>query len=518
MFASASMPTERPARLGQRVGAGRTTAVPMILQTLIDGAPVVGIGGARLRGDGGVAVADVAYDSRAVTPGTLFFCVPGEHADGHDYAPRAIDAGAVALVVERLLDVSVPQIVVPSVRALMGPMASTFFGDPSRALTLVGVTGTNGKTTTTFMFESVFRALGMIPGVIGTVETHVGDTVLPVTRTTPEAIDLQRLLATMRDAGVGGATMEASSEGLAFQRVEGTHFACAIFTNLSQDHLNTHGTMDAYFEAKALLFRDEMSERAVVNLDDEYGRALAARTDLPLTTFAIDHEADVRGHSLELARTGSSFIADVGGRSVPMRVNLPARYNVENALGVLAAARALGLPIGPVAEGIASLRGVPGRMEPIEAGQDFTVLVDYAHTPDSLESVLRAAREITQPGARLVVVFGCGGDRDRGKRPHMGKVGTALADRAIITSDNPRTEDPLAIIEQIEAGARETGRPYELIPDRREAIGAAIDGATRGDVIVIAGKGHETGQQFADHTIPFDDRIVAREALQKGGR
>ena len=508
------MPTERPARFRWRVGAGGTTAVPMILQTLVDGAGVVGVGGARLHGDGGVRIDDVAYDSRAVTPGTLFFCVPGEHVDGHDFASRAIASGAVALVVERLLDNDVPQVVVPSVRAAMGLLASNFFEDPSRALTLVGVTGTNGKTTTTFMFESVFRALGMTPGVIGTVETHVGDTVLPVTRTTPEAIDLQRLLATMRDAGVGGAAMEASSEGLAFERVEGSHFACAIFTNLSQDHLNTHGTMDAYFAAKELLFRAGMSERAVVNLDDEYGRALAARTDLPLVTFGIDHESDVRGHSLELSRTGSSFIAEIGGRSVPIRVNLPARYNVENALGVLAAARALGLPIGPVAEGIAALRGVPGRMEPIDEGQDFTVLVDYAHTPDSLESVLRAAREITQPGARVVAVFGCGGDRDRGKRPLMGKVGAALADRAIITSDNPRTEDPLAIIEQIEAGARETGRPFERVADRREAIAAAIDGAGRGDVIVIAGKGHETGQQFADHTIPFDDRVVAREVLR----
>jgi UDP-N-acetylmuramoyl-L-alanyl-D-glutamate--2,6-diaminopimelate ligase len=507
------MPTERPARFRRRVGAGGTTAVPMILQTFVDGAR-----GARLHGDGGARIDDVAYDSRAVTPGTLFFCVPGEHVDGHDFAARAIASGAVALVVERLLDVEVPQVIVPSVRAVMGPLASIFFDDPSRALTLIGVTGTNGKTTTTFMFEAVLRALGITPGVIGTVETHVGDNVLPVTHTTPEAIDLQRLLATMRDAGVGGVAMEASSEGLAFERVEGAHFACAIFTNLSQDHLNTHGTMDAYFAAKELLFRPEMSERAVVNVDDEYGRGLAARTDLPLVTFGIDHEADVRGHSLELARTGSSFVAEIGERSVPIRVNLPARYNVENALGVLAAARALGLPIGPVAEGIASLRGVPGRMEPIDAGQDFTVLVDYAHTPDSLEGVLRAAREITQPGARLVVVFGCGGDRDRGKRPLMGKVGAALADRAIITSDNPRTEDPLAIIDQIEAGARETGRPFERITDRREAIAAAVDAAGRGDVIVIAGKGHETGQQFADHTIQFDDRVVAREILFEQGR
>ena len=510
-FTSASMPTERRARFRRRVGAGGTTAVPMTLQALAEH-----VAGARVHGDATIRIDDVAYDSRAVTPGTLFFCVPGAHTDGHDFAPIAVESGAVALVVERLLEIEVPQVVVGSVRSAMGPMASAFFGHPSGAMTLIGVTGTNGKTTTTFLFESVFRALGITSGVIGTVETHIGDTVLPVTRTTPEAIDLQRLLAAMRDAGVGGASMEASSEGLAFERVEGTRFACAIFTNLTQDHLNTHGTMERYFEAKALLFRPDMSERAVVNLDDEHGRALAARTDLPLTTFAIDHDADVRAHSLDLARTGSSFTADIGDRSVPIRVNLPGRYNVSNALAVLAAARALGLPIGPVAEGIAALRGVPGRMEPIEAGQDFTVLVDYAHTPDSLEGVLQAAREITQPGARLVVVFGCGGDRDRGKRPQMGNVATALADRAIITSDNPRTEDPLAIIAEIEAGARETGRAYEVIADRREAIAAAISGAARGDVIVIAGKGHETGQQFADRTIPFDDRIVAREVL--GGR
>jgi UDP-N-acetylmuramoyl-L-alanyl-D-glutamate--2,6-diaminopimelate ligase len=419
--------------------------------------------------------------------------------------------------VERALDVSVPQVIVPSVRSAMGPMAAAFFEQPSRAMTLVGVTGTNGKTTTTFMFESVFRALGVISGIIGTVETHIGEDILPVTRTTPEAIDLQRLLARMRDRGVGGAAMEASSEGLAFERVEGTFFSCAIFTNLSQDHLNTHGTMDAYFEAKELLFRPAMAARAIVNVDDPYGRRLVARTDLPVTTFAVEGDADVRAHSIDLSRQGSSFTVTVGGSSIPVGVRLPARYNVHNALGVLAASHALGLPLDLVADGIAALRGVPGRLEPVDAGQEFTVLVDYAHTPDSLESVLRAAREVTPAGARLVAVFGCGGDRDRGKRPLMGKVAAELADRAIITSDNPRTEDPLSIIDQIEAGAREAGRPYERIPDRREAIASAIADAGAGDVIVIAGKGHETGQQFADRTIPFDDRIVAREELEAAG-
>lgn len=467
-----------------------------------------------IRGDGTATIRDLAYDSRAVTPGTLFFCVPGGHLDGHAFAGRAVAAGALALVVERELDVAVPQLIVPSVRASMGPLAARFFGDPSRAMTVVGVTGTNGKTTTTFMWESALRAIGSTSGLVGTVETHIGDDVFPVTRTTPEAIDLQRLLARMRDAGVRGVAMEASSEGLLFERVEGTRFACSIFTNLTQDHLNTHGSMDAYFEAKAMLFRPSMSERAVVNVGDPWGARLAREIVIPCITFALDGDADVCAISIDMDQAGSDVVADVQGVRVRVRVPLPARYNVENALGVLAAASALSLPLDRVAQGIGELRGVPGRLERIDAGQDFTVLVDYAHTPDSLEGVLRAARELVPAGARLVVVFGCGGDRDRGKRPLMGHVGVSLADRAIITSDNPRTEDPDSIIEMIAEGARETGRPFDVIADRREAIVEAVRGARAGDVVVIAGKGHESGQQFADRTIPFDDRIVAREALE----
>jgi UDP-N-acetylmuramoyl-L-alanyl-D-glutamate--2,6-diaminopimelate ligase len=470
----------------------------------------------NVRGDGNIGIADVAYDSRAVAPGTLFFCVPGAHADGHDFAARAVAAGAVALVVERALaDVAVAQHVVPSVRDAMGPLVAAFFGHPSRALRLAGVTGTNGKTTTTFMLESVFRALGVTPGIIGTVETHIGDDVLPVKRTTPEAIDLQRLLARMRDAGVGAAAMEASSEGLAFARVEGTEFACSIFTNLTQDHLNTHGTMDAYFEAKSLLFRPSMSARAAINVGDDYGARLARAVSIPVTTFSLsDGDADVRALSVAMDAGGSAVVASVRGETLEFRVPLPARYNVENALGVLAAAVALELPLDAVAHGIASTPGVPGRLERVDAGQDFTVLVDYAHTPDSLRGVLLAAREFVPAGARLVAVFGCGGDRDRAKRPLMGRAGVEFSDRAIVTSDNPRTEDPLAIIEMIASGAHETGKPFETEPDRRAAIESAIRGARAGDVVVIAGKGHESGQEFADHTVPFDDRAVAREVLE----
>lgn len=476
------------------------------LSTVASGASIIGEASAR--------VADLAYDTRAVRRGSLFFCIPGARVDGHEFATAAIAAGATALVVERRLEVPVPQILVSSTRAAMGPIASAFFGYPSREMTLVGVTGTNGKTTTAFMLESVFRAAGFTPGLIGTVETHIGDVVEPVTRTTPESIDLQRLLARMRDAGVGAAAMEVSSEGIHQGRVEGTSFSCATFTNLSQDHLNYHDTMDAYFDAKLLLFRPEMSARAVVNVDDACGRDLAARTDLPLTTFAIEHDADVRATAIEMDSTGSDLVADVAGTPLTVRVPFAARFNVLNALGAIASAHALEIPLEDVARGIAALRGVPGRLESVSAGRDFTVLVDYAHTPDSLEGVLRAAREVTTPGARLIVVFGCGGDRDRGKRPLMGRVGVALSDRAIITSDNPRSEDPIAIIAEIEAGAREAGGSFESIPDRREAIAAALGGARAGDVVVIAGKGHETGQRFADRTIPFDDRVVAREILE----
>ena len=470
--------------------------------------------GAHVEGDRQTIISDLAYDSRAVRPGTLFFCVPGARSDGHAFAADAVRSGASALVVERDIDATVPRIHVPSVRAAMGPMAAAFFGEPSRAMTLVGATGTNGKTTTTFMLESVLRAMDLRAGLIGTVETHLADVVEPVTRTTPEAIDLQRLLARMRDAGVRAAAMEVSSEGLHFERVESTRFACSIFTNLSQDHLNTHGTMEAYFEAKALLFRPAMSARAVANIGDPSGARLAAAIEIPCTTYAIDAGADVRAERIELAPRSVRFDAITGADRIPLRIELPALHNVENALAVVATAVAMAWPMDAVVAGLGALRGVPGRLEPVDAGQDFTVLVDYAHTPDSLENVLRAARAFTPGGARLIAVFGCGGDRDRGKRPQMGRVAVELADHTIITSDNPRTEEPGAIIAEIEAGARAAGGSYDVEPDRRAAIVRAVAGARSGDVIVIAGKGHETGQQFADGTVPFDDRIVAREALE----
>jgi UDP-N-acetylmuramoyl-L-alanyl-D-glutamate--2,6-diaminopimelate ligase len=470
---------------------------------------------ATVRGDRATRIVDVTADSRAAGPGSLFFCVPGGRVDGHDFAPEAVAHGASALVVDRWLDLDVAQVSVPSVREAMGPASAAVFGNPSAAMTVVGVTGTNGKTTTAFMLEGALAQLGMTTGLIGTVEVHVAGRVLPVVHTTPEAPELQRLLARMRDAAVGAVAMEVSSHGLALGRVAGTRFACAVFTNLTQDHLDFHGTMESYERAKASLFDPSYAERGAVNADDPAGVRLVEHAAIPITTFGLGEGADVRAVDVSSSHAGSSFSCVAAGERVPVTVRIAGPYNVSNALAALAAFRALGLPIQAAADGIASLAGVPGRMEAVDAGQPFTVLVDYAHTPDSLTNVLLAARAVCERS--LVVVFGCGGDRDRGKRPLMGAVAAELADRAIITSDNPRSEDPLAIIAEIEAGARETGRPYEMEPDRREAIRMAVGGASAGDVVVIAGKGHETGQRFADRVVPFDDRIVAREELERLG-
>lgn len=467
--------------------------------------------GASVRGDGSVLIHDLTYDARSVTPGALHFCIPGARADGHDFAPAAVGSGAVALVCQRPLELDVPQVVVASVRDAMGPISAAAFGDPSRAITLAGVTGTNGKTTTTFLIESCFDALGMSTGLLGTVETHVAGAVEPAGRTTPESVDLQRLFARMRDAGVTGAAMEVSSHGLAMGRVDGVWYSCATFTNLTQDHLDFHGTMEEYFAAKALLFEPERSGVAAINADDEHGRRLAAMIGLDHVTFGLEHPADVRAEDVMMDAAGSRFVCVTPSVRVTVHVRLAGPFNVSNALAALATMHALGMDLEKAAQGIDAMPGVPGRFERVDDGEEFTVLVDYAHTPDSVERVLRAARQICE--GRLVVVVGCGGDRDRSKRPLMGAAAASLADRAILTSDNPRSEEPRAIIAEMEQGARATGRTYDVEVDRRAAIRAAVRDASPGDVIVIAGKGHESGQEFADRTIPFDDRVVAREEL-----
>jgi UDP-N-acetylmuramoyl-L-alanyl-D-glutamate--2,6-diaminopimelate ligase len=425
-----------------------------------------------------VEILDLAYDVRSVTRGALFFCITGANADGHDLAEQAVAAGAAALVVERRVDVTVPQLLVPSVRAAMGPAAVAFFDDPSRELEVAAVTGTNGKTTTAFLLQAILEAGGRRPALLTNIERRVGGRSLPTGLNTPEAIDLQRLFRAMLDAGDRSCAMEATSIAGTKGRLAGTRFAVLVFTNLTQDHLDFHGTMEDYFDAKRALF--DQADHAVVNVGDEWGRRLAL--ELPnARTFTPDD--DLEGVDLKLR----------------------GRFNRANALGAIWAARELGIDEDAIRAGVAALAGVPGRFESIEAGQPFAVIVDYAHTPDSLINVLEAARGLGR--GKLIVVFGAGGDRDREKRPLMGRAAARLADRAIVTTDNPRSEDPAEIAAQVAHGR------LEIVLDRRAAIEAALGAARPGDVVVIAGKGADTEMELAGGTVPFDDRVVAREVL-----
>ena len=497
---------------------------------------------------GEVEITGLAYDSRTVTPGSLFFCVKGFQSDGHDFAAQALARGAAALVVERPLGLGVPEVLVSSARAAMGPAAVRFYGDPSAALRVVGVTGTNGKTTTAFLLKALLEAAdpGSSCGLLGTVKSVIGGVERAAGRTTPEAIDLQADFRAMLDGGDRACAIEVSSHALELHRAEGIHFAAAIFTNLTQDHLDFHASMEDYFQAKRRLFEADPGV-SVVNVGDPYGRRLAGEIDGALITFAVetDDEAGADGETGVRDKASAHYRAtDVrcdfagchfalhtpdGAREVALP--LAGRFNVENALGALAAAHALGGELDVLVEALERGVRVPGRFEAVDEGQDFAVLVDYAHTPDSLENVLGAARELTGAGGahgegehggtgRVVCVFGAGGDRDRGKRPLMGEIAARLADVAIVTSDNPRSEQPEAIIAEILAGAAGAvqprgARPIASIPDRRTAIFRAIAVAAPGDVVVIAGKGHEQGQEFADgRKLPFDDVEVARDALR----
>jgi UDP-N-acetylmuramoyl-L-alanyl-D-glutamate--2,6-diaminopimelate ligase len=456
-----------------------------------------------------VEVTALAFDNRVVTPGTLFFCVPGFTRDGHDFAPDAVQRGAVALVVQRPLGLGIPEVLVDDVRAAMAGAAARFHGDPTARLRVVGITGTNGKTTTAFLVRELLEAGGVRCGLMGTVKNMIGGVEREVVRTTPEAIALQAAFAEMLAAGDAACAMEVSSHALELRRADAIHFAVALFTNLTQDHLDFHDDMEAYFLAKRKLF-EVAGGPLVVNVDDPYGRRLAE--EFPRAqTYAIDAPADWRACDVASELTGSRFVADTPEGRFECRTPLPGRFNVLNALGALACARALGVGLDVATAALASAGRVPGRFEPVDEGQPFAVLVDYAHTPDSLENVLRAARELT--GGRVICVFGAGGDRDRGKRPLMGEIAARLADVALVTSDNPRSEDPEAILDEIVAGAGASA--FEREADRRRAIARAVELAGPGDVVVIAGKGHEQGQEFAGgRKEPFDDRQVAAEALR----
>ena len=452
-----------------------------------------------------VDVSNLAYSSRNVAPGALFFCVPGFRADGHDFAPDAVARGAAALVVERPLALGVPEVAVPDVRPAMARVASRFYGDPTVKLRMCGITGTNGKTTTAYLVRDLLEAAGISTGLLGTVKSVVGGREEPVERTTPEAIDLQATFRRMLDSGDTAAVMEVSSHALELRRADAIHFACRVFTNLTPEHLDFHPTMEDYFVAKKRLFAGPGP--SVVNVDDAFGSRLAGELG-DATTFGVESPADYRAVDVRFDWSGSSFTCVMPDGELDVATRLPGGFNVLNALGAIAAARAMAVDPEGIPAALAAAERVPGRFEPVDAGQAFGVLVDYAHTPDSLDNVLKAARDLTD--ARLHVVFGAGGDRDRAKRPLMGRVATARADRVIVTSDNPRSEDPEAIVDEVMTGAGDAEREV----DRRAAIALALRTAGPGDIVVIAGKGHEQGQEFEDgRKEPFDDRLVAAEEL-----
>ncbi|MCU1449842.1 MAG: murE [Acidimicrobiales bacterium] len=464
----------------------------MLLDQLLGGVEVLDVRGDPASTD----VAAITYDSRAVVPGALFCCVPGERADGHRFAADAVAAGAVALLDERVLPVEATQVVVPGARAAMAPVAAAFYGHPSRQLEVVGVTGTNGKTTTVHLLGSVLQEAGRPTRLIGTLTGE---------RTTPEAPELQARLASFRDEGARSVAMEVSSHALALHRADAVWFSVVVFTNLSQDHLDFHHSMEEYFAAKAQLFDASRAAIGVVNADDPHGRLLLEAAELPTVPFSLTD-----AENLEVDATSARF----RWKGVDVHLPVGGRVNVSNALAAATAALQLGVEPRDIARGLASSPPVPGRYEPVDAGQPFAVLVDYAHTPDGLEQLLRAVRETAQ--GRVLLVFGAGGDRDRDKRPAMGETAARLADEAVLTSDNPRSEDPLAIIDAVRAGAPDSDTLL-VEPDRRAAVALALGRARAGDVVVIAGKGHEAVQQLGDRTIAFDDRQVARDELSRLG-
>ena len=485
----------------------------MDLRQLLAGADVI-----EIHGDPQIEITSLAYDSRRASPGTLFFAYPGHTADGHDFAPLAVQAGASAVVAERRLELA-PQVVQAQVadgRAAMAHAAVRFYDDPTAELRVAGITGTNGKTTTAFLVRHILEHAGIPTGLLGTVKRVVGGVEEEVERTTPEAIDLQATLRRMVDGGDRACAIEVSSHALALRRTDGIRFAVAAFTNLTQDHLDFHADMEEYFLAKRRLFEGGRAERAVINLDDPFGDKLAA--EFEATTFSASgaERADLRALDLDFDAAGARFRLVEPGGEHEVDLPLPGQFNVENALCALGVVAALGVGVAESVAALAGVARVPGRFEPVDEGQGFAVLVDYAHTPDSLENVLVAARQITPAPGRLICVFGCGGDRDRDKRPLMGEIAARLADLAVVTSDNPRSEEPAAIVAEIRAGMDGGGAEVEVEVDRREAIARALAAAGDGDTVVIAGKGHEQGQEFEHgRKIGFDDREIAREELRR---
>ncbi|MEU4403287.1 UDP-N-acetylmuramoyl-L-alanyl-D-glutamate--2,6-diaminopimelate ligase [Streptosporangium sp. NPDC023963] len=469
------------------------------------------------------AVSGITIDSRQVCRGDLYVALPGATAHGADFSAQALAAGASAILTDEAgrraaVATGLPVLVVPNPRGLLGQVSAWVYGNPVADVMVIGVTGTSGKSTVTFLLEAGLRAAGHTPGLVGGVEIHVGDLRFTPKLTTPEASDLQALFALMRERGVTAAAMEVSSHALALGRVDAVSYDVALFTNLSQDHLDFHRDLDDYFATKARLFTPEMSRVGVVNIDDAHGRELLGIAKIPMTTFSAEGalEADWRAVDVRLGPEGSTFtVVGPGGVEEAASVALPGPFNVANALGAIVALVEAGVPLRAAVAGVGTLAGVPGRMERVPGGEDFQAIVDYSHKPGAVESVLRSLREVTE--GRLIVVLGCGGDRDRGKRPMMGEAAARLADVVILTSDNPRSEDPLRILAEMMdgvLGVSQDGRAHVIIePDRAAAIDLAIGRAGLGDVVVVAGKGHEQGQYVGDQVLPFDDRQVVADAI-----
>lgn len=463
-----------------------------------------------------VEIRGISCNSRAVKEGDVFFCIPGERTDGHYFAREALNRGAVGLVVEKWIEDADPpfQILVENSRKALAKASSFFYGEPSKEFLLIGVTGTNGKTTTTYLLESIFKSGGRKSGLVGTVEYRIRDKVILPERTTPESSDLQKIFWQMKKEGVEAVAMEVSSHAIHQRRVSYCFFDKLIFTNLSQDHLDYHKTMEEYFEVKKSLFEYNPKATRVLNADDSFGERLLKELSGEKISYGI-RKGEVRAENIEVSPEGVLFFLLSPWGKIDIRLKLKGRFNVYNALAASSAALSANFSLEDVAKGLESVERVPGRLEPVDLGQDFMVLIDYAHTPDGLKSVLETCREVTS--GKLIMVFGCGGDRDRKKRPLMGKIAAQLADYTIITSDNPRSEEPEEIIKEIEKGYLSSSEkaPYEKIVERREAIKEAIWLAEKGDTVVIAGKGHERYQIFKDKKVHFDDFEVAKDILKE---
>lgn len=456
---------------------------------------------------------NLTFNTSTIINGSLFFCIEGVKVDGHTFAQRAIDSGAEAIVINRDLKVNgnVSKIIVEDTREAMAIISSNFYNNPSKDMDMVGITGTNGKTTSTFMLKSILDNFGKITGLLGTMYNISGKNIEEAKRTTPESMDLQNMLNEMKNNNVNVCIMEVSSHSLELKRVYGVNFKVGIFTNLTQDHLDFHNNMENYFEAKMKLFSN--CDISVINADDEYGKKAIKRISSKLITYGIENEADVFAKDLIITEDGTQFTLGYIDQLVPIKLNLPGKFNVYNALGCTAAAISMGIPIEIIKLGLQAIEKIPGRSEKINTNKGFTIILDYAHSPDGIINILKTAREYTR--GKLITLFGCGGDRDTTKRSLMGKAAGELSDFCVVTSDNPRSEDPSKIIEDIIPGIKATNCPYVIIENRKEAIKYAICNAKKGDVVIMAGKGHETYQILADKTIHFDEREIISELLKE---